>query len=44
MGNMAATGEAAGYAAAECAKAGVLPREYDGKLVRGFMEKRGYEI
>ena len=44
MGNMAATGEAAGYAAANCAKDGRMPRDLDGKLVRAFMAARGYEI
>ena len=42
--NMAATGEAAGYAAAECVKMGCAPREYDGKRVSGFMKKQGSEI
>ena len=44
MGNMAATGEAAGYAAAESVKRGVLPRAYDGRDVCEFMKARGYEI
>ena len=44
MGNMAATGEAAGFAAAECVKNGIAPKEYDGRKARAFMEKRGYEI
>lgn len=44
MGNMAATGEAAGFAAAECSMKKQMPKEYDGKLARQFMEKRGYEI
>lgn len=44
MGNMAATGEAAGYAAAECAKKGISPKEYDGTEAREFMISRGYEI
>ncbi|MBE6645738.1 MAG: FAD-dependent oxidoreductase [Ruminococcaceae bacterium] len=44
MGNMAATGEAAGYAAAECSKSGTSVKKYDGKLVRDFMITRGYEI
>lgn len=44
MGNMAATGEAAGFAAAECSKKGILPGKYDGKLARSFMVSRGYEI
>ena len=44
MGNMAATGEAAGFAAAECIKLGIGPKEFDGKLAREFMYSRGYEI
>ena len=44
MGNMAATGEAAGFAAAECARTGVLPRDYDGTRVTEYMKKQGYEI
>lgn len=44
MGNMAATGEAAGFAAAECSRLSLIPKEYDGRLARAFMEKRGYEI
>lgn len=44
MGNMAATGEAGGYAAALCVKEGVLPREFDGKRASAFMKMRGYEI
>ena len=44
MGNMAATGEAAGYAAAECSKMGLAPICYDGKRVSEFMKKQGYEI
>ncbi len=44
MGNMAATGEAAGFAAAECSREGIPPKEYDGKRARRFMQSRGYEI
>lgn len=44
MGNMAATGEAAGYAAARSAENNVSPCDYDGKLVRKFMESREYEM
>ena len=44
MGNMAATGEAAGYAAAECARDGILPREYDGRRVKKYMVKQEYVI
>ena len=44
MGNMAATGEAAGFAAAECVRLNVAPKEYDGKRARDYMLLRGYEI
>lgn len=44
MGNMAATGEAAGYAAARCVEEMTLPREYDGKNVKTFMQSCGYEM
>ena len=44
MGNMAATGEAAGFAAAACAKEKSLPRDFDGKRAREFMTSRGYEV
>lgn len=44
MGNMAATGEAAGYAAAKSAEAGIYPCNYDGRLVGEFMKSREYEI
>ena len=44
MGNMAATGEAAGYAAAECARKEVLPRDYDGTRVKEYMIKQKYVI
>ena len=44
MGNMAATGEAVGYAASECVREGLKPREYDGARVTEFMKKQGYEI
>lgn len=44
MGNMAATGEAAGYAAAKCVATGVSPRKLDGGGVREFMINREYEI
>jgi len=44
MGNMAATGEAGGYAAAICAREGITPRELDGKRVSTFMESKGYEL
>ena len=44
MGNMAASGEAAGFAAAKCAKECTLPRSFDGRRAREFMENRGYEV
>ena len=44
MGNMAATGEAAGYAAAECARDGLSVKSYDGRRATEFMRKQGYEI
>ena len=44
MGNMAATGEACGYAAAKCVAEGQSPRTFDGTRVKKFMKKRGYEI
>ncbi len=44
MGNMAATGEAAGFAAAECVKNSTRPRTIDGKTVSAFMVSRGYKI
>ena len=44
MGNMAATGEAAGFAAAKSSVAGISPRAFDGRLVRDYMASLGYEI
>ena len=44
MGNMAATGEAAGFVAAECSRDKTAVKEYDGKRARRYMESRGYEI
>ena len=44
MGNMMATGEAAGYAAALCLREGLLPAEVDGRRVRQFMADRGYVL
>lgn len=38
MGNMAGTGEAAGYAAAICAKKNLTPAEVDGKQVSRYMK------
>ena len=44
MGNMAASGEACGFAAARCISDSLLPKQLDGRLVRSFMEKKGYDI
>jgi hypothetical protein len=44
MGNMGATGEAAGWAAAQAVQAGITPAQVDGKKVSAFMKARGYEI
>ncbi len=44
MGNMTATGEAAGFAAAECIKAKISPAELDGTIVSAFMRDKGYEL
>ena len=44
MGNMAATGEAAGYAAAICIKNKLLPAELDGGQVGRYMKGAGYEL
>ena len=38
MGNMAGTGEAAGFAAAICAREGIKPCEVDGKKVSQYMK------
>ena len=44
MGNMAATGEAAGFAAAECTHSDIIAREYDGSRISEYMKNKGYEI
>lgn len=44
MGNMAATGEACGFAAAACVREGTAPRNFDGKLASEFMKSRGYTL
>ena len=44
MGNMATTGEAAGFAASECVRLGVSPKSLDGSTVREYMISRGYEL
>ena len=43
-GNVLATGDAAGYAAAICAKEGILPHGVDGGRVKAYMEALGYEL
>ena len=43
MGNMAATGEAAGFGAALAVREAKTPSEIDGRRVREFMISRGYE-
>ena len=44
MGNMAAVGEACGFAAALSLKSGVSPLEIDGKAVKEYMSERGYAL
>ena len=44
VGNVIPTGEAAGFAAARCAKAEILPGDVDGKTVREYMESLGYKL
>lgn len=44
MGNMMATGEAAGYAASLCIKENKLPKNVNGTAVSEFMKLRGYEL
>ncbi len=44
MGNMAATGEAAGFAAAICAKENIIPIGFDGTRAHAFMKARGYQL
>ena len=44
MGNMTATGEAAGFAAAECITQSISPAQINGSAVRAFMESRGYTL
>lgn len=39
MGNMAGVGEAAGYAAAICAREGISPIQVDGKQVSAYMQE-----
>lgn len=44
MGNMAASGEASGFAAALCVRDSCKPCEICGKEVRAYMEKRNYKL
>lgn len=44
IGNVTPTGEAAGFAAAMCAKQNILPHQVDGKEVSNFMRSRGYKL
>ena len=44
MGNMAATGEAAGYAAALCCREQLLPAEFDGTRAQTYMKQAGYQL
>lgn len=44
MGNMAATGEAAGFAAAACAREKIAPAEFDGRRAKEFAAQNGYEL
>jgi len=44
MGNMAATGEACGFAAAACVREGSAPRDFDGRRAGEFMKSRGYAL
>ena len=44
MGNMAASGEACGFAAALCSKEKTAPRDFDGRRVKEFMTGKGYEV
>lgn len=43
-GNAFPTGEAAGFAAAQCIADDILPGEVDGKRVSAYMSGRGYEL
>ena len=44
MGNMVATGEAAGFAAAKCSAEKISPKAFDGRLAHNFMAERGYAL
>jgi len=41
MGNMMTVGDAAGFAAAKCAKENILPKDVDGKEVKKYQESLG---
>ena len=41
---MAATGEAAGFAASKAIKNDLAPKDIDGKEIKAFMLEKGYEI
>jgi hypothetical protein len=43
-GNAVPMGEAAGWAASMAVKCGITPVQIDGKEVKAFMEKRGYQL
>lgn len=42
MGNMGATGEAAGYAAALCSQKNCLPHQINGEQIKQYMMNQGY--
>ena len=44
MGNMCATGEACGFAAAKIAKECISPKQFDGRRARAFMASKGYDL
>ncbi len=44
MGNMMAVGEACGFAAANCVKEGISPRDFDGRRAKEFMAERGFAL
>ena len=44
MGNMMTVGEAAGYAAAVCAKKKIKPSEMEGKKVNEYMKSIGHQL
>ncbi|MBE6779316.1 MAG: FAD-dependent oxidoreductase, partial [Ruminococcaceae bacterium] len=44
MGNMTATGEACGFAAAVCVRESLSPKAFDGRRAKAFMAERGYTL